>query len=175
MLLAAGLYASVALSPKFANYIRLRTDYHVTQFELVELEREVNYLGRVAQALERPDFSEELARVDFDASRPGDERVRVKPKGSPISREGIDASAPEESVARPAMAFPWYMPLLDMLASDAKLRKTLLIAASVILLVAFTFLHDGDRTAAPARPKKPRTSGKLAGFGAAVFERYQSR
>ena len=174
-LLAVGLYASVALSPKFANYIRLRNDFHVTQFELVELEREVNYLSRVAGALERPDFSEELARVDFDASRPGDERVRVKPKGSPISRETIDASAPEDLVGRPAMAFPWYMPLVDMLASDAKLRETLLIAAGVILLVAFTFLHDGEQKVTAVRPKKPRSTSKLSSIGAAVFERYQSQ
>ncbi len=180
LLLSAVLYASVALSPKVVNYIRLRTDFNATQFELVELEREVQYLARVAEALERPDFSEELARVDFDASRPGDERIRVNPTGTPINREALDASVPEETVSRPAIAYPWYMPLIDMLATDMKLRRSLLIASSVVVLVAFTFLQEGSRRRKPSRKtlkpsaEGPRWTNRLADWGAAISARYAS-
>ena len=159
LIVASGLYACVALSPKLVNYLQIQADFHATQVELVGLERDVRYLDRVANALERPDFSEELARVDFDAARPGDERIRVKPIGSPVNRDALDAGVPEKSVVRPAVLHPWYMPLLDMLATDEKLRRGFLISAAVIILVAFTFLQE-------VHCKRPSNSrSRLTGLG----------
>ena len=162
LIVAGGLYACVALSPKLTKYLRIQADFHATQIELVGLEREVQYLDRVASALERPDFSEELARVDFDAARPGDERIRVNPIGSPVDRDALDAGVPEDSVVRPSVSLPWYMPLVEMMATDQKLRRGLLISAAVIVLLAFTFLQDGHHGTSRGATSRSTASGTAA-------------
>jgi hypothetical protein len=210
LLLAGGLYAAVALSPKILAHLHLKQKFYENQIRLVTLERQVQYLGKVVVALENePDFAAELLRVDFDASRPGDERIAVDRSlslGAPTAdastktwtkspadtadaskketggdRQSDDAdrlpaklsplasiaesnrstadddrfpndSSPEvlhASLATAAM--PWYGSLLQPFAHSATLRLMLLIAAALLTVLAFAFLHE-PQTPQPSHP-----------------------
>jgi len=118
-------------------WLRTRGDYVANQVQLVRLEEQVHYLKRVADALENdPDFASEMARVEFNAYEPGDERIPVDASLSLSSR-----TAPA-TIERPAVALPWYAPIVDRLANHQRLRSILLGLAAVLLIFAFTFLHE---------------------------------
>ena len=138
LLTAAGMYASVSLAPKFLTYLTLRHQHATNRVELVRLQRQVHYLSKVGEALENePDFAAELARIDFDAARPGDERI-------PVDRTlSLDARA-EPDQELPAVTLPWYTPLVELLAGHRRLRTVTLVAAALLTLFAFTFLHDSQ-------------------------------
>lgn len=163
LLIAAGLYAAVALAPKLEAHLLLRQSYVQNQIQLVALEKQVSDLERVALALEyEPEFAEELARVEFDAGLPGDQRVPVK-RGLWLDRPGsVPAGTPS------AYSLPWYMPVVRAFAHDRSLRKSSLIAAAIVLLLAFTFLHESQ---------EPKLRSACAGFGKAArstIGRYQA-
>jgi cell division protein FtsB len=136
LLLAALLYGAVALSPKYMAWLETRREYHDGQVRLVALERQVGYLERVVSALESdPQFAAELARVDFDACRPGEEQIPVD------ARLSLDGLVKETHAVR-AARLPWYTPLVAQAAENEPLRRNLLIAAASMVLFAFTFLHE---------------------------------
>ena len=115
---AVGIYASVSLSPKLLTYLELHNEYYVNQVRLVRIEKQVDNLSRVVVALENdPNFAAELARIDFDAERPGDERI---PVDAELSLDGRPANA---SLAVPAASLPWYGPLLEVLANSHRFRR----------------------------------------------------
>ena len=136
LLLAALLYGAVALGPKYLAWLETRREYHDGQVHLVALERQVGYLERVVSALENdPQFAAELARVDFDAYRPGEEQIPVDAR---LSLDGLLKETPAVRSAR----LPWYTPLVAQAAQNERLRRNLLIAAALVVLFAFTFLQE---------------------------------
>ena len=138
LLAAAGLYGSVSLAPKLLTYLTLRHQYDTNQVQLVKLQGQVHYLSKVGKALENePDFAAELARVDFDAARPGEERI---PVGRTLS---LDARTEPDQPLR-AVTLPWYTPLVRVLTDHRRLRTAALAAAILLALFAFTFLHDSQ-------------------------------
>jgi cell division protein FtsB len=140
---AAGLYAAVALAPKFHTYLELKQQHRAGQMELVKLEQQVHYLQKVVNALEtEPAFSAELARIDFDASRPGDERIPVDPSLR------LDDRSRETEPPLPLPVSRWYEPFLDPLARNTRLRGGLLAIAAVLVIGAFTFLQESQTPAA---------------------------
>lgn len=139
MLVAGGLYAAVALSPKLIVYLHLRDEHYRTQVELVTLEHRVLYLKKVMHALENdPEFAAEHARVELGAERPGDERIAVDERLHFTPDAEFDPSVFQTSI------LPWYTPLLEVFATDRKTRQGLLIAAVSLSLFAFTFLQDSQ-------------------------------
>jgi hypothetical protein len=157
LFLAGAMYAAVALSPKLLAWASLRDEHYGNQVRLVELEKQVKYLGRVVDALEDdPEFAAQLARVDFDASRPGDERITVDPS---LSLDARDESRPRATVDRTA----WYLPLLRQFADRPEFRRALLTIAAALSIFSFAFLQEapsegtqapvpGPTRPAPARP-----------------------
>ncbi len=136
---AVGVYASVALSPKLLTYLNLHNEYYVNQVRLVRIEKQVENLGRVVVALETdPNFSAELARIDFDAERPGDERIPVDPE---LSLDGRLANA---TLSVPATSLPWYGSLLKVVANNNRFRTTLLFTSAMLTILAFTFLQESQ-------------------------------
>ncbi len=136
---AAAVYAAVALAPRLLAYTALEQHYVENQIRLVELERRNDHLTRVADALEGdPDFATQLLRIDFDAARPGEERIAVDP------RFHLAVQGEAAAVAPPSL--PWYTPLAEVLARDAGLRRRLLVAAAVAVVLAFAVLHDANGT-----------------------------
>ncbi len=139
MLMAGGLYAAVALSPKLAVYLRLKDDHYQTQVKLVTLERRVMYLKKVMHAFEHdPDFAAEQARVELGVERPGEERIALDRSLHFTPDADFDPSVFKKSI------LPWYMPMIDVLAGDRKIRRGLLIAAALMSLFAFTFLQESQ-------------------------------
>jgi hypothetical protein len=140
LLAAALLYAAVALSPKYLSYLELRSRYYAGQIRLVRLEKQVHYLQRVEEVLETDaEFAAELARSDFGASGPGEERIPVDPE---LRLDGEASPAAMEALPHPAL--PWHTPLVRAMATNARLREGALVVAVALTLVAFTFLHESQ-------------------------------
>ena len=139
LLLAVGLYAAVALAPKLLVAEKLQSDYRKIQSQLVNLEQQVDEVKKVVTALEKdPKLMQELARVDLDAVRPGEERLSLSP--DLVLQSGItQARMHETEVSR-----PWYFPLLAIFAENVKLRTTSLAVAASLVLIAFTFFQPSE-------------------------------
>lgn len=138
LLIAAGLYAAIALSPRLVVWGDLQVESTRRQVELVNLERQAQQLARVAAALERdPEFVAELARVELAAGTPRGTQIPLPPA------LGFDPRVPRATETAVAMSSPWYLPAARLAASDARLRWKVLGLASGLLLFAFVFLQ-GD-------------------------------
>jgi len=119
----------------------LRREYDGLERELLTSERHVDYLQKVVDALRHdPQFAAELARVDFGVSGP-EERIPVAPQLSLTGEPPADKETAEGAV-RPFPRNLLDTPLLDSLTNDRSIRRSLLGAASLLLLVAFTFLCE---------------------------------
>jgi hypothetical protein len=160
LVVAAGLFASVTLAPRLAAHVELKKEFQANQVELVGMESRMQYLEKVAEALKNdPQFAAEVARIDFDAARPGDERIAVD--------KTLSLSAPKyDPPAVPAAApTPWYAPIAQALVGSAALRPLTLLVAAGLVVVAFTFLHDApsdDVDDTPARPVKAKRPKRAA-------------
>ena len=159
LVLAATMYGVVALAPKLLSWLTLKQEHYTHQVRLVELERKVKYLGRVVDAMENDaDFAAQLARVNFDAARPGDERIAVDPM---LSLDARDRPTAAPALPRTASLL---VPLLRQVTDRPDLRRALLTIAAALILFAFTFLQEpaidvmppGISRSAPA-PTDPET------------------
>ncbi len=140
LFIAAGLYATVALSPKLLAYLALDREYRSNQWRLVELDRQVTHLERVIEAQTHDQaFVREQARSAFDVASPDEQRI---PVGSHL-RLNIEVAAPEPASV-PRM-LPWYAPLLATVARSHDVGNALLGTAAALVLYAFTLLHDRRR------------------------------
>lgn len=143
------MYAAVSLAPKVLEWATLTQEEYRIQLRLVTLERQVTYLGRVVDALENePDFAEQLARMDFDARRPGDERISVAPS---LTLDARDVQPPPDPTPRHVSLL---IPLARQLTERAELRRAMLTGAAALLVFAFTFLNEA--------PPQEKTSDKRA-------------
>src|SRR4051794_36625698 len=96
---AAGCYGVVHLSPRLLTMVKLQHESDVNQLRLVSLEDQLQGLGRMAQALEDdPDFAAAMARSEFTADRPGEQRIAVDPH---LSQQPHELAA-QLQVAEPA-------------------------------------------------------------------------
>ena len=138
LFLAAGIYATVGLSPKLERLMVMRREHRKNSWHLVELERRVRHLEKVADALESdPAFAAELARSRFGAVQPGRKTISVS------EDLRINAAAPGR-VHR--VELPWHYGIVAKFARNKALRLGSLIAAGILTLVGFGFLHTGYAT-----------------------------
>lgn len=159
LVLAASMYGGVALAPKLLSWLTLKQEHYTHQVRLVELERKVKYLGRVVDAMENDaEFAAQLARVDFDAARPGDERIAVDPMLSLDARE-----RPAATPVLPRTA-SLLAPLLRQVTDRPELRRALLTIAAALILFAFTFLQEPavEGRPSPAPPTETAPTGPQA-------------
>jgi cell division protein FtsB len=134
---SAGLYATVTLSPKLLVFLTLNRGYHANQWKLVSLEKQVDHLDKVIDALKNdPGFVREQARSDFDVASPDDERIPVESH----LRLNI-ATGPLNLPTGPA-ELPWYTPLLAAVAHSRTVSNGLLSAAAILVLYAFAMLYE---------------------------------
>lgn len=142
LLAAAGLFAGVSLSPKLATYLTLQEQFRSQQQELIDLEQGHRELDRVIAALkDDPNFAAELARLEFDAVRPGEEILSVD--GS-LSLEPHAVAKPHQG---PTVTRSAWQPWVEVLAYYQPLRTALLVAAAVLVLWAFGWLQDRNEVA----------------------------
>ena len=162
--LAASLFAAVVLAPKLRIYRELSREYDGLARTLASAECKVDALQKVADALQSdPQFAEELARADFDASAPDEERIPVDSKlslgrkdpasallgnghssaGDAPRPEDLSRATPFNGGARPFGQKLLETPLLEPLANDHRVRGWLLGLSCALVLFAFTFLCEG--------------------------------
>ena len=140
LLFAAGLYGLVALSPKLLAFLELRRTHHNIQVRLVSLEDEVQDLQTIVDSLEHdPDFVRKLAQVEFGTAKSEEERIAVD---EPLQ---LDMQAERSAAPRPAITEPWYESFVRPFAINRDLRSATLLAAVILLLLAFVGWH-------PTRP-----------------------
>lgn len=149
LLVAATLYAAVALAPKILEVQRLSTLYAELQWRLVQSEERADALRRVVAALDDdPQFAAEFARMDLDVSRPSEEVIAVDAAlaiNPRLSAHSVEATQPMDPLE----------PVWSVLTNDEPLRRSLLTAAAVLVITAFTFLNDGSETARAAAEGPP--------------------
>ena len=151
LLVATLLYAAVTLAPKVVAYVDLRDSHYRNQVDLVALERDVNHLEKVEEALEHdPQFAAELARINFDAVHPGEERIAVD------RALNLDATPSPPPPGRRSDYLDPYLPHLRLIAGDSSMRTKALAAAATITIVAFTFFHTGSPLSAAAPSPRRR-------------------
>lgn len=137
LLVAVGLYSVVVLSPKVIAFLELDQEYRGNQARLVRMEGQVEYFDKVAGALEKdPAFAAELARIEFDASKPGEERIAVD------NRLSLQAPQPANPVVDTVDPIAWYVPTLKTFVENEDHRNLLLAGAATLVIFAFTFLQD---------------------------------
>lgn len=150
LLLAAGLFGVVALSPKVVTYLQLRQQFDSNQLRLVSLDKQAGKLQRVIDAIHTDrEFAAELARIEFDAVKPGEE---VLPVDSTLELDHHKlADEPDAAVVKKM----GYEPFLQMLSTDEYLRLTLLAVSALLIVFAFTSLQP---TTVDASQSKDETS-----------------
>ena len=138
ILIAAGTYTAVALSPKLAVWNQVRHEYRRNAKQLVSLDSEVDYLERVRSALESdPEFVRQLSGLS------GSERQDGSSEFIPVSGTllfGNDRT--DDSAAESVAVDPPYHTLITTLARHTRLRTGLLIFSACLTLFAFAFLND---------------------------------
>jgi len=134
---AAGLYATVVLSPKFLAYLILDREYVANQWRLVELSRQVAHFDKVIQAQTHdPAFIREQARDAFDVAPPNEQRIPVD------SHLRLNIEFGTKPASTPSRTLPWYAPLLRAVANSRGLGNFFLGSAAMLVFFAFAFLFE---------------------------------
>ena len=137
LFLAAAMYAVVVLAPKWHAYQNLNSEHRNNQLQLVSLERDVKRLGKVVTVLENDtEFAAELARVDFGAIRPGDERLSVD-EDLKMNVQSLQQLTPPR-ITRQAGSTE----LIRLFSQHRQYRQFTLATACLLALFAFCFLID---------------------------------
>ena len=138
---SAAILAIVFLSPRLRTYRDLKRQYDGLDRDLIASEGDVDYLHRVVDALKHdPEFAAELARADFSVSG-SEQRFAV----APALRLGSIRKPLETVIVDTGRPIPQNVldtPLLDSFSDNRSVRTSLLGAASLLVLVAFTLLCE---------------------------------
>ena len=133
---AGTLYAAVALSPKFAAWINVRQQYVTNATRLTQLEDEVDYLERVAEALKTdPEFAKRLIRANQNPGSQGTEFI-------PVSKGLLFGGSEAKEYIAPQVIQPAFAKVVFHLASHEQHRNWLLAGSAGLTLLAFTLLND---------------------------------
>jgi cell division protein FtsB len=141
LLAATAMFAAVGLSPKILERMRLEAQFDASQFRLVQMEQQNEQLERVLEAIRKDkDFAAEMTRIEFDAMRQDEEIIPVE---SGLRLSPRDLSTPKTPAV---MAQAWYRPVLVPFAENDLLRRNLLTASAVLVVIAFTWLQPARAT-----------------------------
>ena len=133
---AGTMYAAVALSPKFAAWINIRQQYVTNATKLTQLEDEVDYLERVAEALKTdPEFAKRLIRANQNFGAKGAEFI-------PVSKGLLFGGAEAKEYTVPQVIQPAFAKVVFHMASHEQHRSWLLAGSAGLTLLAFTLLND---------------------------------
>ena len=136
LLVAAGMYAAVALSSKLAGWINAHQQYANNAARLAALEDEADYLERLTAALKSdPAFAIQL--VDATQGQSAQDTDIVSLPG-----EAVPAQPPANSRVIQSAIQPHLAGLVFHLASHGQHRFWLLVGASSLTLLAFSLLND---------------------------------
>jgi hypothetical protein len=137
---ATALYAAATLSPKLLAHETLRARHETSQWQLVSIEQHVERLRKVIAAQKGdPAFVREQARTDFELSHPDEQRIPVEPHLM------LQIGTPGAELAAGRGSDPVYLSAVRAIASSCPLRDSLLAAAAILIVAAFTLLPPGNR------------------------------
>jgi hypothetical protein len=130
------MYAAVSLSPKLAAWINVRQQYVTNATRLTQLEDEVDYLERVAEALKTdPEFAKRLIRANQNPGSHDTEFI-------PVSKGLLFGGAETKEYTVPEVVRPAFAKVVFHLASHEQHRTWLLAGSAGLTLLAFTLLND---------------------------------
>jgi hypothetical protein len=160
------LFAAVSLSPRLRAHRELEREHAALQRTLVAQERQVDYLRKVVNALKNdPEYAREMARVAFGDPADGerfsvDSPLMLRPTPEPEAAAIGQASAPTPR---------WVpdTPMIDVLADNHPVRRSLLGASALLVIVGFTFFCGS-----PSQPDGDAQTGSAASFRGWFFRRY---
>ena len=136
LLVAAGMYAAVALSPKLATWINAHGQYADNAARLAALEDEADYLERLTAALKSdPAFAVQL--VDAAQGQSARDTGIVN-----FSGEAVPAKPPANSRVVQSAIQPQLSGLVFHLASHEQHRTWLLVGSCSLTLLAFSLLNE---------------------------------
>lgn len=136
LLVAAGMYAAVALSPKLAGWINAHEQYANNAARLAALEDEADYLDRLTAALKRdPAFAVQL--VDAAQGQSARDTHIAGFTGDAVPFEPPPNSQVVQSAIQPQLA-----ELVFHLSSHEQHRTWLLIGSCSLTLLAFSLLNE---------------------------------
>ena len=136
LLVAAVMYAAVALSPKLAGWINAHQQYANNAARLAELEDEADYLERLTAALKSdPAFAVQL--VDAAQGQSARDTGIVN-----FSGEAVPAKPPANSRVVQSAIQPQLAGLVFHLASHEPHRTWLLFGSCGLTLLAFSLLNE---------------------------------
>ncbi|MEO2019347.1 MAG: hypothetical protein ABGZ53_33855 [Fuerstiella sp.] len=139
---AACVYAVVALAPKFSVWNQVRHEYRGNNRQLIALERDVDYLERVEEALRTdPEF---VRRLSGASRQHNDEAAELIPVSGELLFGYVDPSEnASQNLSQPP---PYHSAIstlaISTLASHSTLRISLLSFSALLTVFAFTFLND---------------------------------
>ena len=152
LFLAAAMYAVVVLAPKWHTYQNLNFEHRNNQLQLVSLEQNVKRLGTVVSALENDtELAAELARLDFGAVRPGDERLSVD-EDLKMNVQSLQQLTPQY-VTRQAGSSE----LVRLFSQNRRVRHLTLAVAGLLALFAFCFLIEPGKFSLKEDASSPLT------------------
>ena len=136
LLVATTMFAAVGLSPKILERMRLEEQFDGSQFRLVQMEQQNDQLNRVLEAIRKDkDFAAEMTRIEFDAMRQDEEII---PVDAGLRLSPRDLATPRTPAV---IAHAWYRPMLVPFAENDLLRRNLLTASAVLIVVSFTWFQ----------------------------------
>lgn len=151
----------MVLAPKLKTFASLDQQYAENHDRLLQLEEQIHYLNRVADALEHdPEFTNELARVDLNLTEKGTERVFVD--------VSLSMAAPTDTPRRQHStrtgALSRCLGLLDGVLNDQVWKQKVLLGLAGVVVFAFVFLQDPPKKLAPQRRvlKRKRTAPRTS-------------
>lgn len=136
LLVAAAIYASVALAPKFCVWNRVRLQQKQNAERLAILEAEVGYLERVEKALAT---DPEFRRQASGASSKTDANSELIPVSGNLLFG--NQAVPIETNLQLA-TIPLHHSVAELLATDRSLRTSLLALTMFLAFFAFAILND---------------------------------
>jgi hypothetical protein len=130
------MYAAVSLSPKLAAWINVRQQYVTNATRLTQLEDEVDYLERVAEALKTdPEFAKRMIRANQSPGTQESEFI-------PVSKGLLFGGAETKQYKVPEVVRPAFAKVVFHLASHEQHRTWLLVGSAGLTLLAFALLND---------------------------------
>jgi len=136
LFVAGLLFAAAYLSPKLLTHARLSSRRFDNHEQLVTLSQHCEHLEVVQQALESdPGMKAELARIEFDAVDPAEQRIAV---GAGLTLNAI-AAAPIPKP--PGTSLAWYAPMLEFLVDNPQYAHCMLLIAAVLVVYGFIGLQ----------------------------------
>lgn len=132
LIVAGCLYAAVALSPKLADWIRVRQMFVANAARLDQLEQQADRSEQLLAAVQR-DTRVAVNIAELDS--------RIRAEAQAAVPETADAGVEPRSAG--LLLRSGVVQVVEQLAGDLPLRRRLLIMSGVLTLFAFTFLHEG--------------------------------